>query len=63
VRVKEAFLIDRIRAMMAGIPDLIARIQKQIEAEGLSHPTITPLARRRTGRATFCQKLLEMCSR
>ncbi|MGA3327704.1 MAG: hypothetical protein ABSF45_24865 [Terriglobia bacterium] len=63
VRIEEEFLIDRIRAMAAGFPDLIAKIQKQIEPEGLSHPTITALARELKMRTASCQELLEMGSR
>jgi serine/threonine-protein kinase HipA len=63
VRIEEEFLIDRIRAMAAGFPDLITRIQNQIEAEGLSHPTITALVQELKMRTASCQKLLEMRSR
>ncbi|MGA7631478.1 MAG: HipA domain-containing protein [Terriglobales bacterium] len=58
VRMEEEFLIDRIRAMAAGFPDLIETIQNQIEAEGLAHPTITALARRLKIRTAACEKLL-----
>jgi serine/threonine-protein kinase HipA len=62
VRVEEEFLIHRIRTMAAGFSDLIVTIQDQIEAEGLSHPTITSLAQKLRIRATSCQNLLEMGS-
>jgi len=55
-------LIDRIRAMAAGFPDLIATIQREIEAEGLAHPTISTLALRISSRAKLCQARLEMTS-
>jgi hypothetical protein len=63
VRIEEAFLIDRIRAMAAEFPDLVARIQNQVEAEGLSHPTVTSLAQRLKIRSATCQHLLEMGNR
>jgi serine/threonine-protein kinase HipA len=55
-------LVDRIRTMAAGFPDLVATIQKEVEAEGLSHPTISTLAQRIKSRTTRCQARLEMKS-
>jgi hypothetical protein len=48
--------------MAAGFPDLIATIQREVEAEGLSHPTISTLAQRIKSRAKLCQARLEMKS-
>jgi len=53
----EAF-VGRISGMAAGLPDLAATIQKEIEAEGLSHRTITVLCQRLKSSAKSCQKLL-----
>jgi hypothetical protein len=55
-------LINRIRTMAAGFQDLVATIQRKVEAEGLSHPTISTLAQRIKSRATLCQARLEMKS-
>lgn len=52
-------LIDRIRAMAAGFPDLVATIQTQVEGQGLSHPTISALAQRLKSRARLCLARLE----
>jgi len=62
VHTDAAALIDRIRSMAAGFPDLIATIQREIEAEGLSHPAISRLALRIKSRAKLCQARLEMTS-
>jgi len=56
-------LIDRIGTMAAGFPDLVATIQTQVEAQGLSHPTISSLAQRLKSRAKLCQAHLETRSR
>jgi serine/threonine-protein kinase HipA len=58
LRLQEDWLIERIRAMAASLPDQAATIQSELEAEGLLHGTITRLARRLTARATSCKKLL-----
>jgi serine/threonine-protein kinase HipA len=63
VGMEEELIIDRLRAMTAGFPDLAARIQNQVEAEGLSHPTVTTLAERLKARSAACQRLLEMGNR
>jgi serine/threonine-protein kinase HipA len=62
VRVDGELLINRIRTMAAGFQDLVATIQRKVEAEGLSHPTISTLAQRIKSRATLCQARLEMKS-
>jgi serine/threonine-protein kinase HipA len=59
VRTDRESLIDRIRTMAAGFPDLVGTIQTKVEAEGLSHPTISALARRLKSRAKLCQTRLE----
>jgi serine/threonine-protein kinase HipA len=60
VGVEEELIIDRTRAMAAGFPDLVARIRNQVEAQGLSHPTVTALAERLKARSATCQRLLKM---
>lgn len=62
LRLDDAKLIDRIRAMAQAIPDQAAAIQEQIEGEGLSHVTITRLRKRLEVRAVACQKLLQLSS-
>jgi serine/threonine-protein kinase HipA len=62
VRADGESLIARISTMAAGFPDLIATIQREVEAEGLSHPTISTLAQRIKSRAKLCQARLEMTS-
>ena len=52
-------LITRIRVLAAAIPDLVATIQKEVEAEGLAHPTIAVLSQRLKSRAKSCHALLE----
>jgi serine/threonine-protein kinase HipA len=59
VRTDRDALIERIRAMAAGFADLIATIQKEVEADGLSHATISLLARRLKERAKLCQARLD----
>ena len=60
LRLDEAKLIDRIRTMAQAMPDQASTIQKQLEAEGLSHLTITRLSRRLKARAVACQRLLQL---
>jgi serine/threonine-protein kinase HipA len=59
VRIDGELLIERIKAMAAGFPDLIATIQMEVEAEGLSHPTISTLAQRIRSRARLCLARLD----
>ena len=59
VHVDRDVLIDRIRTMAAGFPDLVATIQKQVEAQGLAHPTISALTQRLKSRAKLCLARLE----
>lgn len=62
LRLDDAKLIDRIRAMAQVMPDQAAAIQEQIAEEGLSHVTITRLCKRLETRAVACQKLLLLSS-
>jgi len=62
LRLDDAKLIDRIRAMARAMPDQAAAIQVQIEGEGLSHATITRLCTRLKTRAVACQRLLQLSS-
>jgi serine/threonine-protein kinase HipA len=55
-------LVARARVMAAKLPDLVGAIQKEVEAEGLSHRTISVLARRLKSRAKLCQARLEVKS-
>jgi len=59
VRTDPDALVVRTALMAAGLPDWIATIQKEVEAEGLSHRTISSLARRLKSRAKLCQARLE----
>jgi serine/threonine-protein kinase HipA len=58
LRLREDWLIGRIRAMAGSLPDHAATIQNELEAAGLLHGTITRLARRLKARASSCEKLL-----
>jgi serine/threonine-protein kinase HipA len=62
LRLEDAKLIDRIRAMARAMPDQAAVIQVQIEEEGLSHATITRLCTRLKTRAVASQRLLQLSS-
>ena len=62
LRLDEATLIGRIKAMAQAMPDQAAAIQKQIEEAGLSHVTITRVCKRLAVRAVACQKLLQLSS-
>jgi serine/threonine-protein kinase HipA len=60
LRLDDANLINRIRAMAEAMPDQSATIENQIEAEGLSHMTITRVCKRLATRAVACQKMLHL---
>ena len=62
LRLDDAILIDRIRAMAQAMPDQAAAVREQIEREGLSHVTITRVCKRLATRAVACQKLLQLSS-
>jgi serine/threonine-protein kinase HipA len=58
LRLQEGWLIERIRAMAASLPDQAATVQNELVTAGLLHDTITRLSRRLKARASSCQKLL-----
>jgi serine/threonine-protein kinase HipA len=58
VRTDAGALIARVQAMAAGLPDLIATVQKEIAAAGLNHPILRKLAQRLTTRAKHCLTIL-----
>ena len=58
VRTDAGALIARLQAMAAGLPDLIATVQKEIAAAGLNHPILRKLAQRLTTRAKHCLTIL-----
>ena len=60
LRLDDANLLDRIRAMAEAVPDQAAAIQKQIEEAGLSHVTITRVCKRLATRAVACQRILQL---
>jgi serine/threonine-protein kinase HipA len=62
LRLDDAKLIDRIRAMAQAMPDQAVAIQAQIVGEGLSHATITRLCTRLKTRAAACQRILQLSS-
>ena len=62
LRLDEAKLLDRIRAMAQAMPDQAATIQEKIKGEGLTHITITKLCTRLKMRAVTCQRLLQLPS-
>jgi serine/threonine-protein kinase HipA len=55
VRVDAEPFLERIKAIAVALPDHVASIQKQVEGEGFTHPTITRLAARLKNRARICQ--------
>jgi serine/threonine-protein kinase HipA len=59
VRTDPNSLVARITAMAAASPDLVATIQKEVEAEGLTHRTISVLAQRLKSRVKLCQVRLQ----
>jgi serine/threonine-protein kinase HipA len=58
LRLEIDWLLARMRTMADAFPDHIATIQKTMANDGLSHPTISRLARRLTTRAASCQRIL-----
>jgi hypothetical protein len=50
--------MGRIRAMAASVPDHATSIRNELEAEGLSHITMTRLAQRLKARAASCLRLV-----
>jgi serine/threonine-protein kinase HipA len=62
LRLDDAKLIDRIRAMAQAMPDQATAMQEQIEGVGLPHVTITRLCTRLKTRAVACQRLLQLSS-
>lgn len=62
LRFEETKLIERVRTMARDLPDHVTTIQKQIEADGLSHTTITRLCEGLKARAVDCQRLLQIGS-
>lgn len=58
LRLEIDWLLDRVRTMADAFPDHIATIQKKMASDGLSHPTISRLARRLTTRAASCRRIL-----
>ena len=59
VRTDPDSLIARIGGMAKALPDLVATIQKQVEAEGLTRRTISILAQRLKSRAKLCGARLQ----
>ena len=59
LRIPEDSLINRLRTMATEIPDHAAAIQKQLADQGLSHSTITTLARKIRERANSCRTVLD----
>jgi serine/threonine-protein kinase HipA len=62
VRADPDSLIGRIGGMATALPDLVAKIQKEVEAEGLTHRTISVLAQRLKSRAKLCETRLKVRS-
>jgi serine/threonine-protein kinase HipA len=58
LRLDEAWLMERIRTMAAALPDHATSIRNELEADGLSHITMTRLAQRLKARAASCLRLL-----
>ena len=58
LRLDEAWLMERIRTMTASLPDHATSIRNELEADGLSHITVTRLAQRLKARAVSCLRLV-----
>ena len=58
LRLDEAWLMERIRTMAASLPDHTTSIRNELEADGLSHITMTQLAQRLKARAASCMRLM-----
>ena len=58
LRLDEAWLMERIRTMAASLPDHTTSIRNELEADGLSHITMTRLAQRLKARAASCMRLM-----
>ncbi len=58
LRLDEVWLMERIRTMATSLPDHATSIRNELEAEGLSHITMTRLAQRLKARAGSCLRLL-----
>jgi serine/threonine-protein kinase HipA len=63
LRLDEAALIDRVRAMTKTLPDTVTDVQGTTEGEGLSHETISKLADRLKTRAATCLRVLQATGR
>ena len=59
LRLDEAWLMGRIRTMAGCVPDHATSIRNELEAEGLSHITMTRLAQRLRARAASCLRLVQ----
>ena len=59
LRLNDAWLMERIRTMAASFPDHATSIRNELEADGLSHVTITRLAQRLKARAASCLRLVQ----
>jgi serine/threonine-protein kinase HipA len=59
LRLDEAWLMERIGTMAASLPDHATSIRNELEAEGLSHITMTRLAQRLKARAASCLRLVQ----
>jgi serine/threonine-protein kinase HipA len=59
LRLDEAWLMERIRTMAASFPDHETSIRNELEAEGLSHITMTRLAQGLKARAAACLRLIQ----
>jgi serine/threonine-protein kinase HipA len=57
LRLHEGWLMERIRAMAASLPDYATTIENELETAGLQRGSVTVLARRLRARASSCQKL------
>jgi hypothetical protein len=58
LRLDEARLMERIKTMATSVPDHASPIRNELDADGLSHITMTRLAHRLKARAVSCLRLL-----
>ena len=59
LRLDESWLIGHIRTMAESLPNHATSIRNELEAEGLSHMTMTRLAQRLKARAASCLRFVQ----
>ncbi|MCG8555608.1 MAG: hypothetical protein MJD61_10035 [Proteobacteria bacterium] len=50
-------LLGRIEELASSVPECLKRIERELQAQGITHPTVATLTRSLTHRAATCRKL------